>query len=200
MKKFLQLNRIPLLLTISAFLFYWSFAYDLDRGDFLKLVSLYAGLFFLSWKLIQLKKNSFWFLAGVALIFRFIFIGSIPNLSQDFYRFIWDGRMLLNGFNPFLSVPAEFITAGEAPVSQAKELYRGMGELNAGNYTNYPPLHQLIFALSAIIGGKSIIGSIIVMRVVIIAADFGILYFGKKILEKMQLLYTGSFGLFLIPL
>src|SRR5690606_20692568 len=168
-------------------LFYASFAFDLEREDFLKLLMLYAALFFISWKLIQLEKVNFWFLAIAALLFRLIFIAAIPNLSQDFYRFIWDGRMLLEGLNPYIYLPKDLIANGTAPIAGAADLYQGMGNLSAGNYTNYPPLNQLIFALAGLLAGKSVLGSVIVMRLVIIAADIGVLYFGKKLLESIGL-------------
>ena len=156
-------------------------------------------MFFCSYKLIQLEKN-FWFLVGTAVLLRFIFIVSLPNLSQDFYRFIWDGRMLLSGWNPYLYLPEELISVGTSPIAQAGELYEGMGELSGGNYTNYPPLNQLIFALSGLIAGKSILGSVIVLRFVIIAADIGILHFGKKLLESFGLPGKRIFWYLLNPL
>ena len=187
MRTFLRLHKFSLLLVISGVLFYSSFAYDLEREDFIKLITLYTGLFFLSWKLIQLEKTNFWLLAGAAVLFRLVFTGALPMLSQDFYRFIWDGRMLLAGWNPYLYLPRELIEQGIAPVAQSAELYRGMGSLSAGNYTNYPPLNQFIFALAALFSGKGIVGPVIFMRIIIIAADLGVLYFGKKLLEKLDL-------------
>src|SRR5690606_20321893 len=91
--KFIRLHKFSLLLLVSGMLFYASFAFDLEREDFLKLLTLFVALFFISWKLIQLEKVDFWFLAIAALLFRLMFIAAVPNLSQDFYRFIWDGRM-----------------------------------------------------------------------------------------------------------
>jgi len=187
MNSFFRNHKIPLLLVLAACLFYASFSYDLVRSDFIKLITLYTGLFFISWKLLQLEKNNFWFLAGAALLFRLIFIAALPNLSQDFYRFIWDGRMIVEGWNPYLYLPGNLIKEGTAPISQAIELFAGMGELNAGNYTNYPPLNQLIFAIAGLFAGKSILGSVIVLRFIIIAADLGTLYFGKKLLENLNL-------------
>ncbi len=76
---------------------------------------------------------------------------------------------------------------GEFPVAQAQELYSGMGTLNGSHYTNYPPLNQLCFVIAGLFAGKSILGSVIVMRLLIIAADFGTFYFGKRLLEKLKL-------------
>jgi len=180
---FLKNHKYSILLVLTGIAFYYSFGYDLDRSDFIKLISLYTGLFFISFKLIQLEKNNFWLLAGTAVLFRSIFIIATPNLSQDFYRFIWDGTLILEGLNPYLSVPNEFSSA----TGVKKTLIQGMGSLSAGNYTSYPPVNQLLFAISAFVGGKGILGSVVVMRFLIILADLGILYFGRKLLQKLNL-------------
>ncbi len=188
---FFKLNRMPLLMVLASFLFYISFAYDLLRTDYIKLITLYGALFFLFYKLIPFFKNNITFLTYLAFGFRAVFILAIPNLSQDFYRFIWDGRMISEGFNPYLFNVESFISNGNFPVAQAQELYNGMGVLNASHFTNYPPINQLCFTIAGLFSGKSILGSVIVMRLLIILADFGILYFGKKLLEKLNLpVYT----------
>ena len=90
----------------------------------------------------------------LAFAFRAVFILAIPNLSQDFYRFIWDGRMILEGINPYLNTVESFISRGVFPVSQAQELYDGMGTLNASHFTNYPPIKQLCFVLAGLVSGN----------------------------------------------
>ncbi|MBZ9731495.1 glycosyltransferase 87 family protein [Salegentibacter sp. JZCK2] len=193
MTDFLKNHKYSLLLVLTGIAFYWSFGYDLDRSDFIKLLSLYTGLFFISFKLIQLEKNNFWFLAGIAVLFRLIFIVATPNLSQDFYRFIWDGTLILEGLNPYLSVP------NEVPTAVKKTLIQGMGSLSAGNYTSYPPVNQLLFTISAFLGEKSILSSVIAMRCFIILADLGILYFGRKLLLKLNLPVHQIFWFILNP-
>lgn len=187
MKKFYELHKSALVFVVVIVAFYLSFAYDLVRSDFIKLIGLYTGLFYLSWSIYKIEKRNFWFLAGAALLFRLLFLWSVPNLSQDFYRFLWDGRMIVAGFNPYLYLPENLIASGTAPIAQAKELFDGMGALNASHYTNYPPLNQLIFAIAGLIAGKSILGSVIVLRVIIITADLGSLYFGSKLLKQLNL-------------
>lgn len=184
MLDFLKNHKFSILLILTGIAFHLSFAYDLNRADFIKLISLYTGLFFISLKLIQLEKNNFWLLAGTAVLFRFVFIAATPNLSQDFYRFIWDGTLILEGMNPFLSVPNDFSPTLSL---MQQNLIEGMGSLSAGNFTSYPPINQLLFAISTFLGGKSILGSVIAMRFFMILADLGTLYFGRKLLQKLKL-------------
>lgn len=183
----IKLHKVLLILVVVSLLFYWSFSYDLVRTDYIKLIGLYTGLFFLFYKLVQISKHNLKLLTWIAFSFRAVFILAIPNLSQDFYRFIWDGRMILEGLNPYLYTPESFIVNGEFPITQAQELYDGMGSLSASHYTNYPPLNQLCFVIAGLFASKSILGSAIVLRLIIIAADFGTLHFGKKLLEKLKL-------------
>jgi len=196
---FFKLNRIPILLTVLSVLFYTSFAYDLLRTDYIKLISLYIGLFFLFYKLVQISKHNLKFLTWIAFGFRAVFLLAIPNLSQDFYRFIWDGRMILEGLNPYLFTVESLISNNGFPVAQAQELYKGMGSLNAGHFTNYPPINQLCFTIAGLFAGKSILGSVFVMRLLIIAADFGALYFGQKLLKKLNLPEYNIFWYILNP-
>ncbi|MBL4643800.1 MAG: mannosyltransferase [Flavobacteriaceae bacterium] len=180
-------NKSMILLTSVTVLLYFFFGYNLERAQFFKFLALYAVLFSTYFYFIKKNANNFQFLLGISILFRLVFLFSIPNLSQDFYRFIWDGRMLLEGLNPYLSLPETFINQHSFPVNQALDLYSGMGELNGSHYTNYPPINQLCFLIAAFFANKSIIGSVVVMRLLIIFADVGILYFGKKILAHLKI-------------
>lgn len=198
--KFWKLHKIPLLLSLGCILFYLSFAYDLNREDFPKLLGLFIALFFLHYKLIQFQKWNFKFLLISGFLFRLVFLLAEPNLSQDFYRFIWDGELIKNGINPYLNVPNDLIGQSNLAISNAKELYDGMGGLSAKHFSNYPPLNQIIFTIAAFLGGGSVLGSVIVMRLTIILADLGILYFGRKLLQKLNKSNHMAFWYFLNPL
>jgi alpha-1,6-mannosyltransferase len=195
---FFTKNKDALFISISAILFFL-FAYFLERIAFYRLLFLWLSLFGCFYLIIKSKSLTFFNLIGISILFRLIFIFATPNLSQDFYRFIWDGRMILEGLNPYLSIPQSFIQQGLQPIAETTELYKGMGEMNGSHYTNYPPLNQLCFLIAALFSSKSIFGSIIVLRLLIILADIGILYFGKKLLEKLQLPVKNIFWYALNP-
>ncbi|MDC8001859.1 mannosyltransferase [Aequorivita todarodis] len=195
---FIKLYKIPLLFAIISIAFYASFTYDLERSDFAKLISLYSALFFLAYLLIEKFKLNFWFLAVLGVVFRLVFIGATPNLSQDFYRFLWDGRLLLKGVSPYFFTPSSSTALG-VTIEQSQQLIEGMDALNASHFSNYPPVNQLFFAIAALFAGKSILGSVIVLRTLLILADIGILFFGKKLLKKLDLPVKNVFWYFLNP-
>ncbi len=197
---YLKLHKVPIALALLSLIFYYTFAYHLIRTDFIKLLTLFAALFFICLRIIQFEKWNLKFLLVIGILFRLVFLMAEPNLSQDFYRFIWDGHLVANFINPYLQVPDLLIQQKDLIIPNARELYNGMGELSGKHYSNYPPFNQMIFALAALLGGKSIMGSVLVMRTVIILSDIGIVYFGRKLLKHFNRPQHLIFWYFLNPL
>ncbi len=195
-----KLHRTAIILALLSLTFYYAFAYHLARTDFTKLLAAFIGMFFLCYKLIQFEKWNFKFLLGIGIVFRLIFLLVEPNLSQDFYRFIWDGELVQNWFNPYLEVPNTLIEQKNLVIANAQTLHEGMGPLSARHFSNYPPLNQLIFALTSFLGADSVLGSVIAMRIVIILADIGVFYFGRKLLRNLNRSPHLIFWYFLNPL
>ena len=183
-----------------SFILYAIWAYNLERFEHFKLFTLYSILFGCYYLIINQPQIKEQHLTYLSLVLRLVFIGAIPNLSQDFYRFIWDGRLIGSGLNPYLTTPNELIFSQPDVFPQMKLLFDGMGSLSAEHYSNYPPLHQLPFILAAILSKHSILGSVIVLRIILIGADFGILFFGKKLLRKLQLPTRNIYWFILNPL
>ncbi|WP_411766567.1 glycosyltransferase 87 family protein [Winogradskyella sp. A3E31] len=181
-------HKVPILFILLSVLFYGSFAYDLVRTDITKLLLLYFGLFVFAFQLIKTTGFNFRLLVVASILFRLVFLVATPNLSQDFYRFIWDGQMFSVGFSPYLTTPDYRMELGiMSNFPNQVELYNGMGSLSSSHFTNYPPINQLCFYLGNLFPGQSILSSVIGMRLIIISADIGILYFGKKLLEHLKL-------------
>ena len=196
----IKYKKLPLVFIILSSILYLIFAYDLARTDTLKLLLLYVGLFVFAYLVIKSSGFYFKILVIVSVLFRFLFLFAIPNLSQDFYRFIWDGQMILSGLNPYLSTPDYQMELGALTnFPNQLELYDGMGSLSASNYTNYPPLNQLCFVIANLFPGHSILNSIVGMRILIIGADLGTLHFGKKLLEKLNIPSNRIFWYILNP-
>lgn len=186
------------LVLISSILYLY-IGYFFERTAFNTLLVVWSALFVCFYFLMKSKPFNFYFLAGISILFRLVLLFQTPNLSQDFYRFIWDGRMIFEGLNPYLSIPQTYIQQGLKPIAEAVTLYEGMGTLNGSHYTNYPPLHQIGFLIAALFSSKNILGSIVALRVLSILADIGILYFGKKLLKKMNLPIQNIFWYVLNP-
>ncbi len=195
-----KLHKLPILMVLLSMLFYGVFAYHLDRTNFIQLIALFAGTFILCFKLIQFEKWNTKFLVIAGVLFRFVFLFAEPNLSQDYYRFIWDGELIIQGINPYLSVPNTLINENTLQITNAQTLYEGMGSLSAKHYSNYPPLNQLLFSIAALLSGKSVWGAAFVMRIMIILADVGIFYFGRKLLQQLNRSTHLIFWYFLNPL
>lgn len=196
---FIQNKKTAIALACFSVALYWCFAYNLIRTEYVKLIVLYCLLFGAFYYTVTHFKSHTKVLTYIAFLCRALFIVAIPNLSQDFYRFLWDGRLILEGINPYLHTVSFYIESGQFPVAQAHTLREGMGTLNASHFTNYPPINQLCFVISSVFTSQSIIGSVVVMRLLIILADFGTLHFGKKLLNALNLPEYAIFWYILNP-
>jgi hypothetical protein len=185
--------------SILSIVAYFYFSYALKRYDHINL-GISVALLFTGYYFILKKPIKYSLMVGLGVVFRLIFLFSIPNLSQDFYRFIWDGQLIINGLNPYLFTPNELINTHHTLFTQMEPLYKGMGALSAQHFSNYPPIHQLPFVIAALISKNSILGSVIILRIIIILADIGILIYGKKLLELLKLPTQNIFYYFLNPL
>lgn len=157
------------------------------RTDTATLLSLWAALFLLYGIAVRYQADApFKLLIGAAVVFRLLGMLHLPNLSDDVYRFIWDGRLLAHGSNPFLYLPRE-ILSGEIAV-QAGLTQALFQKLNSpGYYTVYPPLLQGWFAVAATLGGSSEPATAFWLRLPIFfgeIATFWLLYQLLKLLGK----------------
>ncbi len=167
---------------------YVNLAYFVPRENFMEVLMHYSVLFAGFYFFLNRANFSFAFLAFLALAFRLVFLMASPALSNDFYRFIWDGRLLFEGLNPYLSFPNEFLESAHAGiVYNGEALAAGMGNLNASHYTVYPPINQFCFWLAALFGAKNLMVSTLVLRIIIILADIGIWFFGRRLLRHLKL-------------
>ena len=140
-----SLRRYSIYILVPLSLIGYYFLAQIERSEIFMLIGLFSLLFISYIGLLKLKTTHLgWILIG--LCFRLAFTGYTPLLSQDYFRFIWDGNLLSHGINPYLYLPDELIEI----VSQWEYLYSGMGSMSAGHYTNYPMINQLLFALGVL--------------------------------------------------
>lgn len=76
---------------------------------------------------------------GGALFLRIVLLPALPDLSDDLFRYVWDGWLASRGISPFLHVPSDPALLG----FQDSVLFR---EMNSPDFHSiYPPLSQLVF-------------------------------------------------------
>jgi alpha-1,6-mannosyltransferase len=170
-------------LFIFATIGYGLIGYVVQRHETTYLISVYALLFLIYLWIIKHDQPqiSFWIVSS--LLFRVIFLFSLPSLSDDFYRFIWDGRLWSAGFHPFAELPSVYLQQNILGIDQGL-----FNHLNSPSYfTIYPPVAQFIFWVSVKIFPNSILGSVIVMRFILLAAEVGSLFLINRLLQKFSL-------------
>lgn len=103
-----------------------------------------------------------WIILGGALVFRLTLWWSPPTLSDDIFRYLWDGRVQLAGINPYLYPP----TAPE--VAHLRDEPHGL--INHPDVpTIYPPLAQLFFRLVCILSTTPA-----ALKLALLVCDFGL--------------------------
>ncbi|MBD2705556.1 hypothetical protein IC229_33415 [Spirosoma sp. BT702] len=129
------------------------------------------------------EPDRFLFLA--AIIFRVSLLAVIPNLSDDYIRFVWDGHLVANGYNPYLYLPSQIIhTPLAATAGLTESLYKS---LNSPNYfTVYPTVNQALFGLAAWLSANNLLGNLIGLRIPILLAEVGTLWLMPKLLRQLN--------------
>ena len=150
---------------------------------------------FISYLLLLQEKNQPKVLFVLGTITRLTLFFSLPSLSDDVYRFIWDGTLLTNGIHPFAELPGYYLDQNVSGLDQA--LY---DQLNSPNYFSiYPPLNQFIFWLSLQLGFSWLVATNMI-RLLILAADIGSFLILRKLLVHYQKKEHLVFFYFLNPL
>ena len=91
-----------------------------------------------------------WMILAAAALARLHFAFHEPLLSDDLYRYVWDGRVASHGINPFLHAP-------DAPALKGlrdAQIWPGINHKHVP--TIYPPASQALFWLNAELGGALI--------------------------------------------
>jgi hypothetical protein len=105
---------------------------------------------------------------GFAILFRIIFFFSNPIQENDFYRYLWDGRVVAAGINPYLTSPdgIDDNTDKNVLVEKLRKLRDSDPYLKETVFprighsevkTIYPPVAQAVFAGVGVLKGKTII-------------------------------------------
>ncbi|MEO1206106.1 MAG: glycosyltransferase 87 family protein [Pseudomonadota bacterium] len=124
---------------------------ETDLNGYISTMLLHGGLYLLaaivvlhSKPILLAKPTSqglFWLVIGFAIVMRLIAMTAPANLTTDAYRYVWDGRLLMEGINPYLFVPAD------PQLSHLRDdaIFPNINKRDIA-HTIYPPMAQVLFA------------------------------------------------------
>ena len=128
----------------------------------------------------ELRPHDMVWIFAVGVVIRLFFFLPEPYLSDDLYRYLWDGRVQLSGEGPYGVAPSEAaldaVEENTAPSARLRHLVN-----HPHIPTIYPPVLELVFAGSAVldrIGGAlfsawSVFGAVTVWRLILLGFEIG---------------------------
>jgi alpha-1,6-mannosyltransferase len=121
------------------------------------------------------ERSTLWIILGVGLLGRLVLVPTAPTLSEDVYRYLWDGNLVAHGVNPF----------PHAPSDPALERFRGdlLRHLNHTDVpTIYPPAAQLLFGAAALVSATPV-----AWKLLLLALEFGLVLALLRLLKSRGL-------------
>lgn len=110
-----------------------------------------------------------------ACVFRALVLPAPPSLSTDMYRYVWDGRLTLQGINPYRWTPNSQTLRGlRDPLWQQME-YKPY-------QTIYMPVSQGVFALANVCFGSNLLG----YKLVYVLFDLGVVALLLRLLAWLR--------------
>lgn len=159
-------------LLFGAFTVY--LGYFAQRTDFEPFFAAYAAFFGLyAWVCFVPQPISlgWWMALGIAL--RVILLFCLPSFSDDYLRFLWDGRLSAAGIHPFLHPPRYFIDHQILLPGIGPELFH---RLNSPDYyTVYPPVCQAIFAVAGILAPQHEWLGMFILKLFLLGFEVGVI-------------------------
>ena len=118
----------------------------------------------LRWRDLAVDRRGLRDLLAVALLGRLALLGLAPLLSEDLWRYLWDGAAHWSGLNPYAHAPgaAAVDPLAATPALAAVRAQIGHAEIP----TIYPPVAQLAFAAVGAVGPSQLL-----WRLALVAAD-----------------------------
>ena len=127
----------------------------------------YIGYFLICFT--KAEKNILPKLVAMAVFIRLIACFSFPALSDDIYRFVWDGELNLKGISVYEFKPSQI---QDSTLQDQQVLFKN---LNSKNYFSvYPPVSQMVFAIGAYIG-KGIYWKTVFIKLILLFGEIGII-------------------------
>lgn len=130
--------------------------------------------------------GKFYLFTGFLIRIPFVFL--IPTLSDDYYRYIWDANLLLQGINPYLYTPNELIQYLNLSLNS---IYQNLNSKDF--YSFYPPLFLYLTIIPLFINNiffnynyQSIFFYIFFLKLIFLFFELGNLLILKKLLKYRE--------------
>lgn len=164
------------------------------RTETAQLFTLYFGLF-AAYMVMCNEVRNIRTAAFIGVLTRCLAWLAMPTLSDDIYRFIWDGAVTLEGVNPYLETPSLFIqNHSSEPFATLYPL------LNSADYFSvYPLVIQVISAFGALVANDIYLATLII-KLPILLAEIGTIWMLPRLMVQLNLNPKLSIWYFLNPL
>lgn len=148
--------------------------------SFLILYLIAAAAYFMAVIRLDRDKLPLGLIWGFAILFRILFLFTEQSLSDDVYRFIWDGNLLRQGVNPYaLAVNSPLLDGFEIPLRSLVN--------HDWMASPYLPAAQLLFLLVSGIAPESVIS----IQIIAVVLDLAIGWLVFDSLRRLSILPAG---------
>jgi len=180
-------SKSVLLFLLISGISYFFLGYVTTQDNFIFNISFYALAFASFLGIVVLKDTiSTKTLLISSVLVHGVFLLSIPTLSPDVYRFLWDGELITLGIHPYMFTPNELVQAGNIEMTPyLKELYANITDLSRSNYSLYPSVNQVYFLIPAWLTDNLLV-AIVIMRLLMMGTFFVGVYFIRKTLVLLN--------------
>jgi alpha-1,6-mannosyltransferase len=168
-------------------------SYHIKQDEFPKILIGFTLSFASFLLIIKNRTSSKSDLSWLVIFTSFIPLLAFPQLSDDVFRFMWDGNLIADGISPYRYLPSDFIKLADVNIWYSATFTK----LNSPNYYSiYPFVDQFIYFLSAL-ASKVGIPFHIVMKVIFIIIHIGGFFSAKSLFNKSK---TSLYLYYLNPL
>lgn len=176
--------------------------YCTERTQFVQLITIYGGLcllYLLMMRSFAMHQDKYLEGEMLGILLRLSIVFAIPNLTDDHFRFLWDGIIRINGFNAYWYTPEEFRLFGY--IGNKPDMHQVYALLNSKQYHSiYPPFYQAIFTFGAWIAQGNLYIQLICIKVILLAFEFGTVLLLPKVLKQLNIAEYNALWYILNPL
>lgn len=198
----LKSNVIPITWAVLLIGSYSIMFWGLERDDFIIYFSLISVAFichlypFSKWG--KFSKPVLFIMIG--LIIRLMAVSVFPVLSEDIYRYIWDGYLSQSGVSPYAFTPEECIRLFS--VQEHPFLHSLFPLLNSPNYYSvYPPIAQVFFSFGGWLGAcVGLTAAVVGLKALLLLAEFVGWFFVYQMFQSLKGDKNWYWALWLNPL